>query len=212
MEKLSKARVAVFGVGGVGGYVLESLARSGVRKFDIIDDDRICITNINRQIIATTPDIGHFKVDAAEERIHAIDPSIEVRKYPFFYLPNQNKEKIPFEEFDYIVDAVDTVTAKLDIIEEANRLNIPIISAMGCGNRIDPTKLVVCDIYDTYNDPLAKVMRKELKARNIKKLKVVYSTELPIKPLDDPSISCRFHCVCPNPDMRKCTERRDIPG
>ena len=211
MEKLASARVAVFGVGGVGGYVVESLARSGVGELDIIDDDKICLTNINRQILATRKNIGQYKVDVAEERIHEINPLIKVNKYKCFYLPD-NKDDFPFEEYDYIVDAIDTVTAKIDIILEAQRLNIPIISAMGCGNRIDPTKLEVTDIYKTYNDPLSKVMRRELKARGVKKLKVVYSTELPIKPLDDPNISCRNHCVCPDPDMRKCTERRDIPG
>ncbi len=211
MDKMRNARVAVFGVGGVGGNVVEALARSGVGTLDLIDDDRVCLTNLNRQLIATRQTIGKFKVDAAEERIHAIDPNIVVNKYQCFYLP-QEREKFDFTKWDYIVDAIDTVTAKLDIIEEAIRCGVPIISAMGCGNRVDPTKLVVTDIYQTKNDPLARVMRYECRKRKIKKLKVVYSTEMPIKPLNDTENSCLYHCVCPPGTKRKCTDRRDVPG
>ena len=211
MEKLARSRVAVFGVGGVGGYAVEALARSGVGEFDLIDDDRVCLTNMNRQIFATKKTIGRYKVDAAEERLAEINPLIKVHKHCCFYLPEERGD-IDFDDYDYVIDAIDTVTAKLDIIMEAQKRGIPLISAMGCGNRLDPSKLEVTDIYKTINDPLARVMRRECKARRIKKLKVVYSSELPLKPLDDPNISCRSHCVCPDTDMRKCTERRDIPG
>ena len=182
IKKLSKAKVAVFGVGGVGGYVIEALARSGIGELHIIDSDKVCASNINRQIIATNKTIGQYKVDVMEDRLKAINPNITVYKYHFFYLP-ETRTSIPFSTFDYIVDAIDTITAKIDIIMTAKDLEIPIISAMGCGNRIDPTKLLITDIYKTKNDPLAKVMRHELKKRNIKKLTVVASSELPIKPL-----------------------------
>ena len=182
IKKLSKSKVAVFGVGGVGGHAIEALARSGIGELHIIDSDKVCASNINRQIIATNETIGKYKVDVMEDRLHTINPNIKVYKYPFFYLP-ETKDSIHFSEFDYIVDAIDTITAKIDIIMNAKELNIPIISAMGCGNRLDPTKLLITDIYKTKNDPLAKVMRHELKKRNIKKLTVVSSNELPIKPL-----------------------------
>lgn len=181
MESLAKSKVAVFGIGGVGGYVVEALVRSGIGEIHIIDSDKVCASNLNRQIIATNKTIDKYKVDVMEDRIKDINPNIKVHKYPIFYLPDNNDE-IPFESFDYIVDAIDTVTAKIDIIMKAKELDIPIISAMGCGNRLDPTKLVITDIYKTKNDPLAKVMRHELKKRRIKKLTVVASTELPIKP------------------------------
>ena len=181
MDRLAESKVAVFGVGGVGGYVVEALVRSGVGEIHIIDSDKVCSSNINRQIIATNKTIDKYKVDVMEERIKDINPDITVYKYPIFYLPDSNDE-IPFESFDYIVDAIDTVTAKIDIIMKAKELNIPIISAMGCGNRLDPTKLLITDINKKKNDPLAKVMRHELKKRRIKKLTVVASTELPIKP------------------------------
>ncbi len=211
MDRLRASRVAVFGVGGVGGNVVEALARSGIGTLDLIDDDRICLTNINRQIMATRQTVGQYKVDAAEQRIHAIDPSIQVNKYKCFYLPDKRNE-FDFTQWNYVVDCVDTVTAKLDIIEEAQRCNVPVISCMGCGNRIDPSKLQVTDLYSTYNDPLAKVMRYECRRRGIKKLKVVYSCEKPMKPLKDENNSCMYHCICPPGTKRKCTERRDIPG
>ena len=211
MEKLANARVAVFGIGGVGGYVVEALARSGIGALDLIDDDRVCLTNINRQIIATRKNVGQYKVDAAEERIHMINPTVDVTKYQCFYLPAE-KDKFDFTQYDYIVDAIDTVTAKIDIILEAQRLGIPIISAMGCGNRVDPTQIKIGDLYKTEGDPLAKVMRRELRKRGVKKLTVCYSTELPIKPLEDMRISCRYNCICPPGTVRKCTDRRDIPG
>ena len=211
MDKLAASRVAVFGIGGVGGYTVEALARSGIGALDIIDDDKVCLTNINRQIIATRKTIGKYKVDVAEERIHDINPECKVRTYKTFYLP-ETQDQFDFSEYDYIVDAIDTVTGKLTIIENAKRLNVPVISAMGAGNKTDPTRFEVADIYETSICPLAKVMRHECRKRGIDSLKVVYSQEKPIKPLEDMSISCRQHCVCPPGTVRKCTERRDIPG
>ena len=175
--------MAVFGVGGVGGHALEALVRSGIGEIDIIDGDVVAESNLNRQIIATRDVLGLPKVDVAELRAKSINPDIIIHKHNIFYLPEKKDEfYLEFEQFDYIVDAIDTVAAKLDIIEEANRRGIPIISAMGCGNRFDPSKLVVTDIFKTFNDPLAKVMRKQLKERGIKKLKVVASTEVPTTP------------------------------
>ena len=211
MDKLRTSRVAVFGIGGVGGYTVEALARSGVGALDIIDDDKVCLTNINRQIIATRKTIGKYKVDVAEERIHDINPECKVRTYKTFYLP-ETQDQFDFSEYDYVVDAIDTVTGKLTIIENAKKLNVPVISAMGAGNKTDPTRFEVADIYDTSICPLAKVMRHECRKRGIDSLKVVYSQEKPIRPLEDMSISCRQHCVCPPGTVRKCTERRDIPG
>ncbi len=186
MRKLAASTVAVFGVGGVGSYVAESLARSGVGHLALIDNDEVVLSNFNRQIMANEDTLGTSKVRAIAERIRKIDPEIKVDVYEMFYLPDQ-ADRIPFEMFDYIVDAIDTVTAKLDLVQQAQMHHIPIISAMGCGNRLDPSKLVCTDIYKTYNDPLAKIMRKELKERGIRKLKVVYSPEKPLKPLFDGS-------------------------
>lgn len=211
MDKLAQCRVAVFGIGGVGGYVVEALARSGIGALDIIDDDKVCRTNINRQILATRKTIGKYKVDVAEERIHDINPDCEVRKYQTFYLP-ETQDQFDFSEYDYVVDAIDTVTGKLTIIENAKRLNVPVISSMGAGNKVDATAFEVADIYETSVCPLAKVMRHECRKRGIDSLKVVYSKEKPIRPLEDMSISCRQHCICPPGTVRKCTERRDIPG
>ena len=210
MEKLAGSRVAVFGVGGVGGYTVEALARSGVGKFVLIDDDKVCMTNINRQIIATFDTVGKYKCEVMKERILKINPLAEVEIHKCFFLPS-NQDEFAFDTYDYVVDAVDTVTAKIAIIMKAKEYNVPVISAMGAGNKLNPTMLEVSDIYKTKVDPLAKVMRNELKKRNIKKLKVVYSREKPIRPIEDMSISCRTHCVCPA-GTRKCTVRRDIPG
>ncbi|MCR4752585.1 MAG: tRNA threonylcarbamoyladenosine dehydratase [Eubacterium sp.] len=182
LEKLAASRVAVFGVGGVGGYVVEALARSGIGALDLIDRDTVSLSNLNRQIIATRDTLGAYKVDAAEERVLSINPDVKVHKHCCFYLP-ENHGDIRFEDYDYVVDAVDTVTAKLDIITEAQKLGIPVISAMGCGNRLDPSLLQVTDIYKTEQDPLARVMRRECRKRGVKRLKVVYSTEPAIKPL-----------------------------
>ena len=190
MERLSKARVAIFGIGGVGGYAVEALARSGVGTLDLIDDDKVCLTNINRQIIATTSTIG---------------------KYKTFYMPDTAKE-FDFSQYDYVIDAIDTVTGKLILVEQAEETHTPIISSMGAGNKLDPTAFEVTDINKTSVCPLAKVMRRELKKRGIKKLKVVYSKEKPLTPVDDMATSCRSHCVCPPGTARSCTARRQIPG
>lgn len=183
VEKLQNKRVAVFGIGGVGGHVVEALARSGIGALDLIDNDVVSLSNINRQIIATHDTVGRLKTEVMKERIASINPSCKVTIYNTFYLPNE-RQKFPFEEFDYIVDAIDTVTAKIDLAVLAQELNIPIISSMGTGNKLNPSQLQIADIYKTSVCPLAKVMRKELKARGVNKLKVVYSKELAIKPLD----------------------------
>ena len=180
MEKLQNSHVAVFGVGGVGGYVVEALARSGVKNFDLIDNDTVALSNINRQIIATHSSVGKYKVDVMKERILDINPDAVVNVHKCFFLP-ENSGDFDFVKYTYIVDAIDTVTAKLELIVRANEANVPIISSMGTGNKLDPTKLEVTDIYKTEVCPLARVMRNELKKRGIKKLKVVYSKEQPIK-------------------------------
>ena len=211
MEKLQNSRVAVFGIGGVGGYVCEALARSGVGAFDLIDDDKVCLTNLNRQIIATYKTIGKYKTDVMKERILDINPKADVRVHKCFFLP-ENADEFPYEDYDYMVDAVDTVTAKISLVMKAQEKHIPIISSMGAGNKLDGSQFKVADIYKTKVCPLAKVMRRELKKRGVKKLKVVYSEEQSIRPIEDMSISCRRRCVCPPGAKHKCTERRDIPG
>ena len=211
MERLHNKKVAVFGIGGVGGYVCEALVRSGVGAFDLIDDDRVCLTNLNRQIIATRKTIGKYKVDVMKERMLDINPDAKIDLHKCFFLPG-NADEFPFREYDYVVDAVDTVTAKIELILRAQKENIPIISAMGAGNKLDAGRLQIADIYETRVCPLARVMRRELKKRNVKSLKVVYSDEQPVRPLEDMSISCRSDCICPPGAERKSTERRDIPG
>ena len=181
MEKIGRARVAVFGIGGVGGYVVEALIRSGLREMDIIDNDTVSITNINRQIIATTKNIGRDKVDVAEERIKEINPQVKVHKYKTFFMP-ETSAKFDFSRYDYVVDAIDTVAGKIELIMKCNETETPIISSMGAGNKLDPTAFEVTDIYKTSVCPLARVMRHELKKRGIQKLKVVYSQEKPITP------------------------------
>lgn len=211
MEHLAACRVAIFGVGGVGGYVAEALARSGIGALDLIDDDRICLTNINRQILATRKTVGKYKVDVAAERIADINPDCAVRTYKLFYLPD-TQDQIHMQEYDYVVDAIDTVTGKLAIIMNAKKANVPVISSMGAGNKTNPALFKVADLYQTSICPLARVMRRECRNRGIDSLKVVYSEEKPVRPLADLSISCRTHCICPPGTQRKCTERRDIPG
>jgi len=202
--------VAVFGIGGVGGYAVEALARSGVGTLDLIDDDKVCLTNINRQIIAARSTVGQYKVDVAEARVHDICPDITVHTYKCFYMPD-TADQFDFSQYDYVIDAIDTVKGKLEIIMQAKAAGVPVISCMGAGNKLDPTAFRVADIYKTKVCPLARVMRYELRKRGVKKLKVVYSEEVPMRPLEDMSISCRKHCICP-PGTRKCTVRRDIPG
>ena len=179
MEKLKKARVAVFGIGGVGGHVVEALVRSGVGAVDIVDSDKVCLSNLNRQIIATESSIGKYKVDVMKERILDINPEAVVNVHKCFYLP-ETKDEFDFSQYSYVVDAVDTVTAKIQLVMEAAEAGVPIISSMGAGNKLDPTAFQVADIYKTSVCPLAKVMRRELKKRGIKKLKVVYSKEQPV--------------------------------
>ncbi len=211
IDRLAEAKVAVFGIGGVGGYVVEALARSGVGSFVLVDDDKVCLTNLNRQIIATRSTVGKYKTDVMRDRILDINPQAQVEVRQCFYLP-ENADEFDFSGYSYVVDAVDTVTAKLDIIMRAKQTGTPVISSMGAGNKLDPTKFQVADIYDTTICPLARVMRRELRKRNVKNLKVVYSTEKSIRPLEDMSISCRTNCICPPGAKHKCTERRDIPG
>ena len=211
MEKLKNAKVAVFGIGGVGGYVCEALVSSGVGAFDLIDDDKVCLTNLNRQIIATRKTVGKYKTDVMRDRILEINPDARVEVHKCFFLP-ENADEFPFEEYDYIVDAVDTVTAKISLVMKAQEMNVPIISSMGAGNKLDASQFRVADIYKTKVCPLAKVMRRELKKRGVKKLKVVYSEEQPTRPVEDMAISCRTNCICPPGAAHKCTERRDIPG
>jgi len=211
MDRLKNSRVAIFGIGGVGGYVCEALVRSGVGQFDLIDDDKVCLTNINRQIIATRKTIGKYKTEVMKERMMDINPDVTVNIHNCFFLP-ENADGFPFEEYDFVVDAVDTVTAKVELVMKCQEKGVPIISSMGAGNKLDASAFRVADIYKTKMCPLAKVMRHELKKRGVKKLKVVYSEEKPIRPLDDMSISCRTNCICPPGAKHKCTERRDIPG
>ena len=210
MQRLAEARVAVFGIGGVGGYTVEALARSGIGQLDLIDDDKVCITNVNRQLLATLKTVGLYKVDVAKERIADINPKCRVNTFKTFYMPDTEGE-FDFSQYDYIVDAIDTVKGKLALVENAQKAGTPIISSMGAGNKVNAAAFEVADIYETSVCPLARVMRYECRRRGIKKLKVVYSKEKPIRPMEDMSISCRRHCVCP-PGTRKCTVRRDIPG
>ena len=211
MERLGQARVAVFGIGGVGGYVCEALARSGVGALDLVDDDRICLTNINRQIIATRKTIGRYKAEVMKERILDIQPEARVEVHRCFVLPD-NIGNFPWESYSYVVDAVDTMSAKLALAEQTYRLGIPLISSMGAGNKLDGSRFRISDIYETSVCPLARVMRRELRRRGIEHLKVVWSDEPPMRPEENAEISCRNRCVCPPGTQRKCTERRDIPG
>lgn len=211
MDKLAGSKVAVFGIGGVGGYVCEALVRSGVGAFDLIDDDKVCLTNLNRQIIATRSTVGKYKTDVMRDRMLDINPNVEVEVYKCFFLP-ENADDFPWDSYDYVVDAVDTVTAKIALVMKCKEKNIPIISSMGAGNKLDGSQFKVADIYKTKVCPLAKVMRRELKKRGVKKLKVVYSEEIPTRPIEDMAISCRNNCICPPGAEHKCTERRDIPG
>lgn len=206
MEILAKSRVAVFGVGGVGGYAVEALARSGVGALDLIDDDKVCVTNLNRQIIALESTVGMYKVDAAAERIRDINPECRVTCHKMFYMP-ETADELDFSKYDYVIDAIDTVTGKLEIIMQAKAAGVPVISSMGAGNKLDPTRFEVTDIYKTSVCPLAKVMRYQLKRRGIKKLKVVYSKEEPLTPkgqaVDDGSGKT---------DQRNGASRRSTPA
>ena len=200
MERLSNSRVAVFGVGGVGGYTVEALARSGIGELDLIDNDQVALTNLNRQIIATTKTLGRDKVDVAKERVLEINPDANVNIYKKFYL-QETKEEFDFTKYDYVVDAIDTVSGKIALVEQAKEAGVPIISSMGAGNKLDPTAFRVADIYKTSVCPLAKVMRRELKKRGIRKLKVVYSEEMPIVPEKNAEM-----------EQAEPTQKRQVPG
>lgn len=204
-ERLAKSRVAVFGVGGVGGYVCEALVRSGVGRFDIVDNDKVSLTNLNRQIIATHKTVGKYKVEVMAERMRDINPNVEINVHQCFFLP-ENADDFPFDEYDYVVDAVDTVTAKIELILRAQKAGAPIISAMGAGNKLDAGRFQVADIYETRVCPLARVMRHELKKRGVERLKVVYSDEQPMRPLADIQAECRTETEPKN------IGRRDTPG
>ncbi|MBR2785911.1 MAG: tRNA threonylcarbamoyladenosine dehydratase [Clostridia bacterium] len=211
VSKLQNSKVAIFGIGGVGSFVVEGLVRAGVGNFVIVDDDKVCLTNLNRQIIATRKTIGKYKVDVMEERILEINPDAKVETYKEFYMPN-SETNIITNDLDYVIDCVDTVTAKIEIIEQCKKLNVPVISAMGTGNKLDPLKFEITDIYKTSVCPLAKVMRKELRKRNIDSLKVIYSKEEPIKIDEYSNSSCKTNCICPPGTKRKCTVRNQVPG
>ncbi|MDD4565793.1 MAG: tRNA threonylcarbamoyladenosine dehydratase [Eubacteriales bacterium] len=211
MKRLQNARVAVFGIGGVGTFAVEALIRSGIGAIDIFDDDKVCLTNINRQLIATRKTIGQKKVEVMRQRILEINPSVKVETHETFY-GAENADDYDLSLYGYIIDAIDTVSSKLVLIERAKDRNVPIISCMGAGNKLDPTMLEVADISKTSMCPLAKVIRKELRKRGIKDLKVVYSKEPPLTPMEDESISCKTHCICPPDTTRKCTVRRQVPG
>lgn len=201
LAKLKKAHVAVFGIGGVGGHVVEALARSGVGSFDLIDNDTVAITNINRQIIATLDTVGQPKVEAMRKRILSINPEAEITLHQCFFLP-ENKDEFDFGKYDYVVDAVDTVAAKIAIVLAAKEAGVPVISSMGAGNKVNPAMFEVADIYKTSIDPLARVMRQAMKKHHIKKLKVVYSKELPLLQVDELKAEC--HAEAP--------KRRALPG
>jgi tRNA A37 threonylcarbamoyladenosine dehydratase len=211
MEALASSRVAVLGIGGVGSFAAEALARAGVGSLDVFDDDKVCLTNINRQLIALHSTIGKQKVEVMRDRILDINPRCVVNAHICFYNA-ETADSIDLSVYDYIIDAIDTVSCKLLLIERANAAGVRIISCMGAGNKLDPARLEVSDIYKTSVCPLARVMRKELKSRGIAKLKVVYSREEAIKPENDLSISCKTGCVCPPGTKRKCTARRQVPG
>jgi tRNA A37 threonylcarbamoyladenosine dehydratase len=211
IDKLKNSKVAIFGIGGVGTFTVEALARSGVGTFVLIDDDCICLTNINRQIHATHETVGKSKVEVMKERILSINPKANVETHQKFYMPGSAEDLIK-RDYDYIVDAIDTVTAKIDLIISAQALGIPIISSMGTGNKLDPTKFQIADIYSTSVCPLAKVMRKELRSRGVDSLKVVYSKEEPIKPIETEDSSCSESCICPKDSTRHCNVKHQVPG
>lgn len=211
IDKLKDSFVAVFGVGGVGSFTVEALARTGVGNIAIFDDDKICITNINRQLIATRKTIGKHKVEIMRDRILEINPKANVEIHQTFY-GKDNADQFDLSKYTYIVDAIDTVSSKLTLIQKAKEANIPIISCMGAGNKLDPTRFEVTDIYKTSICPLARTMRSELRKRGIDSLKVVYSREPALKPIENEVDNCKNRCVCPPGTERNCTARRQIPG
>jgi tRNA A37 threonylcarbamoyladenosine dehydratase len=211
LDRLRSKKVVVLGIGGVGSYAVEALARCGVGGLVLVDDDTVCLTNINRQIHATRNTIGKNKVDVMKERVHEIDRKIAVDAR-CFCVKTDNIAEIIDATVDYVIDAIDTISAKIAVIEYCAKNAIPIVSCMGTGNKLDPTRFVVADIYKTKVCPLARVMRTELRKRNITKLKVVYSEETPRKPLEAEVLTCKHACVCNSDNGRKCTEKRQIPA
>jgi tRNA A37 threonylcarbamoyladenosine dehydratase len=211
MAKLAAAKVAVFGIGGVGGYAVEALARSGIGSLALFDDDKICLTNLNRQLHATRKTVGRYKVEVAKERIAEIAPTVETDTFKMFYLP-ETSTQVDLAQYDYVIDAIDTVSGKIELAVQAYRSGVRLISSMGAGNKVNAAALEVADIYETSVCPLAKVMRHELRQRGIPSLKVVYSKEPPLAPQADLLISCEENCICPPGTTRKCTQRRQIPG
>lgn len=211
IEKLKRAHVAVFGVGGVGGYAVEVLARSGVGKIDLFDNDCVSITNINRQIIALHSTLGRYKVDVAAERIHDINPDCIVTCHRLFYLP-ENADSVDLSQYDYLIDCIDTIKAKLELIRRCKQQNVPIISCMGAANKIDPTAFRVSDLSDTQKDPLARILRKTLRKEGIINLKVVYSEETPLRPVEQLPTNNQQECAEQTEEIPKSTTRRDIPA
>lgn len=207
MERLYKSRIAVFGIGGVGGHAAEALVRSGIGQIDLIDNDKVSVSNINRQLYALHSTVGKYKVDAAEERILDINPECIVNTHKIFYTP-ETSSHFNFKDYDYIIDAIDTVSGKIELAEQASKASTPIISSMGAGNKTDPTAFEITDIYKTSVCPLAKVMRYELKRRGIKKLKVVFSKEFPLPPAHDLSEECKS---CMESEQQSVVKKR-IPG
>lgn len=211
LEKLHQSHVAVFGIGGVGSYAAEALCRSGVGSLTLFDDDKICLTNLNRQLPATRDTVGRLKTQVMAERLKTINKNVNITVNNCFYLP-ENADLYPLHGYDYVLDAVDTVTAKLELICRCKEAGVNIISCMGAGNKLSAQGFVVDDIYNTRVCPLAKVMRRELKSRAIFSLKVVYSQEPPLKTISSQDNSCRNNCVCPSGTQRNCNVRRQIPG
>ena len=211
IEMLKNASVAVFGIGGVGSFTVEALVRSGIGKIALFDDDKVCLTNINRQLIATRKTIGMHKVEVMRDRILEINPKVIVEMHQTFYT-EENADEFDLSKYTYIVDAIDTVSSKLTLIEKAKKSKTPIISCMGAGNKLDPTQFEVSDIYKTSICPLARTMRSELRKRGVESLKVVYSKEPARKPIENELDNCSTKCICPPDTSRKCTVRRQIPG
>ncbi len=211
MQKLQNACVAVFGIGGVGSYTAEALARSGVGKLVLVDDDKVCLTNINRQLVALKSTVGMYKTEVMRRRILDINPKAEVVTHQCFFT-DASKKEFDFGSYSYIADAIDTISAKLTLVECAKSYGVPIISCMSAGNKLDAVAFEVADIFATSVCPIAKVMRRELRQRSIESLKVVYSKEIAIAPAEDESNSCRNNCICPKDTKRTCTIRRQIPG
>lgn len=211
LATLRNAKIAIFGIGGVGSYAAEALVRCGVGKFVLIDDDRICLTNLNRQLHASRSTVGKLKTEAMKSRMLDIFPEAEIECIEEFYLPGKADSMLA-PDLNYVLDCIDTVTGKLDLIVECNRRGIPIMSAMGAGNKLDPTRFEVTDIYSTTDCPLARVMRKELRARGVERLKVVYSKEPALTPMETDDNACSGHCICPKDAARNCNVRRQVPG